>query len=428
MFRKKQPAPANMAAQPFFGGVQRKETGAFFQARLAVNRPGDVFEKEADAVADRVVNRSNTAGPVVQQKEISKIQRLATSEADEKLGTNDARMRRDREDVQTKPDIQRMCPECEKEKKEAGGNIQREASSTAAPHTASPQLSARIAGGGGGHALPANTQREMSGRLGADFSQVRVHTGTEAAQMNQELSAQAFTHGRDIYFNSGKFNPETSNGKHLLAHELTHVVQQGAVQQKEIQRSCSDGVCNTCAGGKKNLWVTFYFRRPANKKTMEFIRKDINDSKKILANCCINLKADFNWTLLKGPAHIGPDEVDASGTKHYNKDIVEAGTKTDFSKSKGLPILVVDEVEGSGGGNTVTKGADPDYKGPDFVLFPVNQSNYNDTCPTLAHELWHVSGNFNHEEAKGGQIAACTGPGVNETFCTDVRALAKGKA
>lgn len=417
-----------MAAQPFFGGVQRKETGAFFQTRLAVNRPGDVFEKEADAVADRVVNRSNTAGPVVQQKEISKIQRLATSEADEKLGTNDARMRRDREDVQTKPDVQRMCPECEKEKKEAGGNIQREAGSTAAPHTASPQLSARIAGGGGGRALPANTQREMSGRFGADFSQVRVHTGTEAAQMNQELSAQAFTHGRDIYFNSGKFNPETSNGKHLLAHELTHVVQQGAVQQKEIQRSCSDGVCNTCAGGKKNLWVTFYFRRPANKKTMEFIRKDINDSKKILANCCITLKADFDWTLLKGTTHFNDLKKGADGKEHYAEDAVQAGGGKTFNKSKGIPVLVIDEVTGTGGGLTVDKGFDADYTGKTYIAMPVSQPDYNASCPTLAHELWHVSGSFNHAEAKGGQIAACTGPGVNETFCTDVRALAKGKA
>ena len=66
----------------------------------------------------------------------------------------------------------------------------------------------------------------MEGSFETDFSGVRVHTDQEAAQMNQDLSAQAFTHGSDVYFNEGKFNPESGGGKHLLAHELTHVVQQ----------------------------------------------------------------------------------------------------------------------------------------------------------------------------------------------------------
>ncbi len=77
---------------------------------------------------------------------------------------------------------------------------------------------------------------EMSNSFGVDFSHVNVHTNNEAVGMNRELGAQAFTHGSDIYFNSGKYNPETSTGKHLLAHELTHVVQQGNGIQKKIQR------------------------------------------------------------------------------------------------------------------------------------------------------------------------------------------------
>ena len=86
---------------------------------------------------------------------------------------------------------------------------------------------------GGGSPLPDEVRSFMEARFGADLSQVRVHTGSEAVEMNKELNAQAFTHGKDIYFGSGRYNPGSSEGKHLLAHELTHVLQQtGAVQPK----------------------------------------------------------------------------------------------------------------------------------------------------------------------------------------------------
>jgi hypothetical protein len=85
--------------------------------------------------------------------------------------------------------------------------------------------------------LPAKTLNEMSSSFGADFSNVRVHKDSESENLNQDLHAQAFTHGNDIYFNKGKYNPDSSEGKSLLAHELTHVVQQnGTVQRMGIQR------------------------------------------------------------------------------------------------------------------------------------------------------------------------------------------------
>jgi len=79
---------------------------------------------------------------------------------------------------------------------------------------------------GGGEPLPGGTRQFMEQSFGADFGPVRVHTGSGAVQLNRDLQAQAFTHGTDIYFNSGKFNPASQSGQHLLAHELTHVVQQ----------------------------------------------------------------------------------------------------------------------------------------------------------------------------------------------------------
>jgi hypothetical protein len=80
---------------------------------------------------------------------------------------------------------------------------------------------------GGGSPLPDSTKTFMESGFGAGFSDVRIHSGSEAAQLSGELNAQAFTVGKDIYFNSGKYAPGSPEGKHLLAHELTHTLQQG---------------------------------------------------------------------------------------------------------------------------------------------------------------------------------------------------------
>jgi hypothetical protein len=77
----------------------------------------------------------------------------------------------------------------------------------------------------------------MEARFGMDFSRVRIHTGDDAAQLSSDLNAKAFTVGSDIYFNSGNFSPESSAGRYLLAHELTHAVQQGAAQQGIVEHS-----------------------------------------------------------------------------------------------------------------------------------------------------------------------------------------------
>lgn len=79
----------------------------------------------------------------------------------------------------------------------------------------------------GGSPLPDHTRSFMENRIGGDFSNVKIHTDSNAVKMSQELGAQAFTHGNHIYFNSGKYNPDSFSGKHLLAHEMVHTVQQG---------------------------------------------------------------------------------------------------------------------------------------------------------------------------------------------------------
>jgi hypothetical protein len=76
----------------------------------------------------------------------------------------------------------------------------------------------------------------MESRIGADFGQVRIHNDSNAHQLSAKLNAQAFAVGNNVFFNQGKYNPESQSGKHLLAHELTHTVQQGASVRPMIQK------------------------------------------------------------------------------------------------------------------------------------------------------------------------------------------------
>ncbi len=79
---------------------------------------------------------------------------------------------------------------------------------------------------GTGEPLPAESRHLMEQRFGADFGGVRIHTGATAAQLSRDLQAQAFTHGQDIYFGAGRYDPGSDAGRRLLAHELTHTIQQ----------------------------------------------------------------------------------------------------------------------------------------------------------------------------------------------------------
>lgn len=94
-----------------------------------------------------------------------------------------------------------------------------------------------------GQPLDGAVQQQMGAALGHDFSRVRVHTGSEAHTLNEQLSAKAFTTGQDIFFRAGAYSPQSGSGQELLAHELTHVVQQssGAVSSGGAMRVTAPG-------------------------------------------------------------------------------------------------------------------------------------------------------------------------------------------
>ncbi len=174
-----------------------------FQAKLTIGSPGDKYEQEADSMAERVMSMdipNIQAEPTQPQgnKPQSSIQRQMIS----------SWRRPDQELLPVKPLVQLS-------KKDHAS-------------TGTPDIENRLASKkGGGIPLDEQTRSFMEPRFGADFSAVRVHTDSTAIQMNQELGAQAFTHGNDIYFGAGK-SPGNNN---LTAHELTHTIQQsGGVQ------------------------------------------------------------------------------------------------------------------------------------------------------------------------------------------------------
>ena len=227
--------------QPFFTPAISRQAAAwdggnaqhtpFFQARsqpviqpkLTINEPGDKYEQEADAMSDRVMRMSAPVGEV----------------GDEGM-------------VQTKPlninAIQRKCTTCEQEEKVQRQEMEGEETLQTKPlmrkaadggYPATPQLSSQLhSSKGGGNPLPKQTLGSMNQAFGADFSKVRIHTNSQAAEMSQGIQAKAFTHGSDIYFNQGQYSPETSEGKRLLGHELTHVVQQVTTTTRQhLQRT-----------------------------------------------------------------------------------------------------------------------------------------------------------------------------------------------
>jgi len=81
---------------------------------------------------------------------------------------------------------------------------------------------------GGGQSLDSAVQKQMGAATGHDFGGVRVHTSPESDDLNRQLGAKAFTTGQDVFFREGAYDPHSSGGQELIAHELTHVVQQGS--------------------------------------------------------------------------------------------------------------------------------------------------------------------------------------------------------
>jgi hypothetical protein len=195
----------------------QQPTPLLIQPKLTIGAPGDKYEQEADRVAAQVVQQlhapaKQSASPQALQREslpedeelqmkpvVSPVQRQESAEEED-------------EELQMKPTVQRSSGE----------------------EAATPDLESAIAQSrSGGNPLADSIRQPMERSFGADFRGVRVHTDAQSDQMNRSIQARAFTTKQDIFFRQGAYQPENQTGQELLAHELTHVVQQngGAVMR-----------------------------------------------------------------------------------------------------------------------------------------------------------------------------------------------------
>jgi hypothetical protein len=184
---------------------------------LVVGDSDDPAEREADRVADAIVDRA--AAPRLESRSGSGlVQRQPAPAVNDETGFDDELEVDEEEELDDEEDL---ADEVEEDVHDPSGQPKLEpgASRTRSQHrVVLPQ--------DGGEALPAGLRGEMEAGFGRDFSAVRVHTDAAAASAARSLDARAFTVGRHIYFGSGAEGGGTSDGRRLLAHELTHVVQQ----------------------------------------------------------------------------------------------------------------------------------------------------------------------------------------------------------
>jgi hypothetical protein len=198
----------------------KKRLGA--QTNLRLSEPGDLFEREADRISEEVVQPGRDVdGSHRVGKPVARLQR----EEMEMSVESEEEVPEEEFEGEVEP-VEESSLEEEEEAiiADDSGMPKRESGASNAGETSA---SVRIPKGGG-RALEKNVQRFMGQRIGHDFSHVRVHTDGEAANSARRLNAHAYTVGADIYFNEGRYNPHDLQGQKLLAHELTHVVQQSA--------------------------------------------------------------------------------------------------------------------------------------------------------------------------------------------------------
>lgn len=179
------------------------------QTKLAIHAPGDVYEQEADRVADAVV--SGGIQHALKPSGVSSgMQRCSCAAGGH------------------------QCEQCKAKTalQEQQGQASDESGASSAPPAVSEALRSS------GEALQRSVRENMEGRFGGhDFSGVRVHTDARAADSARSVNALAYTVGKHVVFGSGQYAPSTRSGQHLLAHELTHVLQQsgsGATRQNKL--------------------------------------------------------------------------------------------------------------------------------------------------------------------------------------------------
>jgi hypothetical protein len=192
------------------------------QTKLTVNQPDDAYEQEADRVADQVM-RVGQPGAADSQRITpitgdGCIHRLGAACENERQRPSPGE--EDEEETVQRKEVSPGTPEIPRDIQSHLGHLQ-----------------------GGGQSLSSDLRAFFEPRFGHDFGQVRIHTDSRAAATARALDARAFTMGRDIVFAAGQYAPHSPDGRRLLAHELTHTLQQRAPGEvPRLQRVCDPAV------------------------------------------------------------------------------------------------------------------------------------------------------------------------------------------
>ena len=189
---------------------------AIVQPKLTISQPDDEYEREADRVADHVMRMAEGhEAPALRIRRLGVVQRKCACE-----GNKDE-----------------PC-ECDQPTQTVQRRAVSSADVTSVPNSVPQVLRSS------GRPLDRPTLNFMQSRFGHDFSGVRVHTGSEAAASARSIHAQAYTLGNNVVFAENQYQPSTAIGRRLLAHELTHVIQQDNHTTVRLRRSfpCTTGV------------------------------------------------------------------------------------------------------------------------------------------------------------------------------------------
>jgi hypothetical protein len=216
----------------------------FLQMKLEVSEPGDPDEEEADRIADQVMRMEEPGGGALRVGSAARVvQRCAACDTEEEKW-------RAAPPLEGQGRIRRQCAECAaKERKEEENGYGSEGEEEEkkkrvkrkrANERSHVDASSRVIGvtRSGGAPLDPDTRAFMEPRFGFDFSSVRIHADSQAADAARSVNAHAYTLGSSVVFGAGKFAPASDSGRRLLAHELAHVVQQsGGPAVATVRRS-----------------------------------------------------------------------------------------------------------------------------------------------------------------------------------------------
>ncbi len=208
------------------GGCPKYLRNSDIQAKLKIGAPNDKYEQEADRVAEQVMRM-----PEPKQKDTSQGNtNTDRTKSSLLVGNSEISIQRqeDERGVQIKLRAINLPQRQQKTDFDDGEDFLQAKATPGHTPQVTPNVAASIQNlKGGGQPLPPNQRHYFESRMGQDFSGVRIHTDSKAADTAQTIQAKAFTLGNDVVFNTGQYSPYDEEGKKLLAHELTHVVQQG---------------------------------------------------------------------------------------------------------------------------------------------------------------------------------------------------------